>query len=143
LRAREQQAWRESSLCFTVSDKERDFIRSYLGTGDKVHTAPNGVDLERFEFHPKTNADKRLLFLGGMDYLPNLDSAYFLQEIFQLVQAQVPDVRVDFIGRELWRINNASFSQRVSFHENVPDVLTWFREADVLVVPLRLGEEPD
>lgn len=140
LRNKEEQAWRECCLCFTVSDKERNFISSYLGNSNKVFTIPNGVDLEWFKFYPKTNMGKQLLFLGSMDYRPNLDSAlYFLEEIFPLIQSKIKDVKLDIVGRELWRIQNHSSIKGVEYHENIPDVLPYFRKADVLVVPLRYG----
>jgi len=140
LREKERQAWRECDLCFAVSDREREIISSYPGNPDKVFTIPNGVDLERFHFYPKTRMDNQLLFIGGMDYIPNLDSAhYFLHEIFPLVQSKIPAVKVDVVGRELWRIKNQKSLEAVQFHETVPDVLPFFRKADVLLVPLRYG----
>ena len=136
----ERRAWRECSLCFAVSDVEQSLINSYLDASDKVITAPNGVDLERFAFRLKVEAGRNLLFLGGMDYLPNLDSAgYFLQEIYPLIEARMPGVTVDFVGRELWRLGIRSSSRGITLNENVPDVVPWFEKADALVVPLRMG----
>lgn len=139
-REKEERAWRECSLCFTVSDKERNIISSYLGNPNKVFTIPNGVDLERFKYYPKTNMSKQLLFLGSMDYRPNLDSAlYFLEEIFPIIHSKIKDVKLDIVGRELWRIQNHSSIKGVELHENVPEVIPYFRKADVLIVPLRYG----
>ncbi|MEK7847256.1 MAG: glycosyltransferase family 4 protein [Nitrospinota bacterium] len=139
-RRREEKAWAECSLCFAVSDRERNFIRSYLGNYDKVFTIPNGVDLEKYEYCPRDRTDKRVLFLGSMDYQPNLDSVqYFLEEIFPLVKSRITDVKLDIVGRELWKITDCFSANGVELHENVPEVLPYFRKADVLVVPLRYG----
>lgn len=56
LRELEERAWRESSLCFTVSEREREIISSTIGRPDKVVTIPNGVDLQRFVFQPKNQS---------------------------------------------------------------------------------------
>lgn len=139
LRRCERQAWLECALCCTVSDRERATISAFVGIDAKVLTIPNGVDLERFAFRPKRAAGKEILFLCGMDYLPNLDSArYFLGEIFPLVRKVVPGARLNIVGRELWRIGDSAGEGAV-LHENVPDVVPWLAGADLLVVPLRHG----
>jgi glycosyltransferase involved in cell wall biosynthesis len=140
LRSKEEQAWKECSLCFTVSDDERTAITSHLGHSDKVVTISNGVDPARFAFIPKKRMDNRLLLLGGMRFQPNLDSAlYFLDGIMPILRAKIPNVKLDIVGRELWRIKDHAEYQGAEFHEEVPDVLPYFRQADVLAVPLRYG----
>jgi glycosyltransferase involved in cell wall biosynthesis len=100
-----------------------------------------GVDLARFEFQLKQSPGMRLLFVGGLNYHPNLDSAdYLLCEIFPLIRARLPEVRLDIVGHELWRIAGLlPENSGVELHENVPEILPWFRGADLLVVPLRYG----
>ncbi len=140
LRQREEAAWNECRLCFTVSDKERAIVVSRVRDSKKVVTVPNGVDLERFVFKSKTSRGRRILFLGGMDWIPNLDAAqYFLEEILPLIREKIPDIEVDFVGKDLWKINKVVRSQHIQWHENVPDVLPWFQRADILAVPLRQG----
>ena len=137
---REEAAWEECRCCFTVSDQERAVVAARVGAGSKVVTVPNGVDLERFVFRPKPERGRRILFLGGMDWAPNLDAArYFLGEILPLIHQRQPEAEVDFVGKDLWRIKDLVRSGRVRLHENVPEVLPWFQQADLLAVPLRMG----
>jgi len=140
LRTLEERSWRESSLCFTVSGNEKEAIAAALGDDKKLITMV-GVDLSRFEFLPKREAGKRILFVGGLNYHPNLDSAqYLLQDIFPRIHATDPEVRLDIVGIELWRIAGLfSADAGVELHENVPEILPWFRGADLLVIPLRYG----
>jgi glycosyltransferase involved in cell wall biosynthesis len=136
----EKTAWKESRLCFTVSEAERGIIGAQAGSQEKVVTVPNGVDLERFVFKPKSDRGKRILFLGGMDWSPNLDAAqYFLTEIFPCIREKIPGVEVDFVGKDLWKVKDLVRFEGIYLHDNVPDVLPWFQRADVLAVPLRQG----
>lgn len=140
LRAVEEQAWRQCDLCFTVSEQERDLIASLCGNPAKVIAAANGVDPDRFPFRPRERGGKRILFLGGMDYSPNLDAAgYFLRDVFPLIRERESEARLLLVGRELARLGTALSQPGVECHENVPEVLPWFYEADLLVVPLRQG----
>jgi glycosyltransferase involved in cell wall biosynthesis len=139
-RQREEAAWEACRVCFTVSDKEREIVVSRTGNARKVVTVPNGVDLEKFVFRPKTERGRRILFLGGMDWAPNLDSArFFLEEIFPLIRERMPKAEVDFVGKDLWKIRDLVRIDGIRLHENIPEVLPWFQQADVLAVPLRQG----
>jgi len=140
LKAVEKRAWQQSALCFAVSDRERDEIASFVGDRANVVTATNGVDPERFAFSPKGRAGKRILFLGGMDYSPNLDAArYFLNEVFPIIRREEPEAILMLVGRELGRLGNDALQPGVECHESVPEVLPWFYAADLLAVPLRQG----
>ncbi len=138
LRQREEQAWKECDLCLAVSEKESKEIASRRKAG-KVFTVPNGVDLERFEFLAGKGRGSRALFLAGLDYTPNLDSALFLlKEIFPVVRSRSADIELDVVGRRLCKIK-AYKTEGVEFHEDVPDVLPFFKKSAMLVVPLRQG----
>lgn len=138
LRAVEERAWRECRFCLAVSDTERDEIASVTGNPASVATAPNGVDTERFAFRPRPEDGRSILFLGGMDYAPNLDAArWFLKDIFPLILQREPEARLLMVGRELWRLGECPAA--VEYHENVPEVLPWFYRANILAVPLRQG----
>ena len=140
LRELEERAWRECTLCFTVSVNEMAVISSTLENDHKLITMV-GVDLARFEFQVKQGHGTRLLFVGGLNYHPNLDSAqYLLREISPLLRACLPEVKLDIVGQELWRVAGLiPENSGVEMHENVPEILSWFRGADLLVVPLRQG----
>lgn len=140
LRVLEERAWGECSLCFTVSADERDAIAATTSDPGRVVTLV-GVDLDRFPFQPRQESGKRILFVGGLGYYPNMDSArYLLEEISPRIRSGIADVRLDLVGTELWRVAELLPEEGwVELHENVPEILPWFRGADVLVVPLRCG----
>jgi glycosyltransferase involved in cell wall biosynthesis len=127
----------ESACVLVASQKER----SHLGR-DWVHAIPNGYDIPA---EPLGSSSERsganLLYHGTMTYLPNRDAAtYLLEEIFPLVRIERPDARctiagrVDDAERERWRRSpNVTVTGYVAKIENV------LRDADVVVVPLRIG----
>jgi polysaccharide biosynthesis protein PslH len=140
LRKVEERAWNECSICFAVSDNEKNDIAKSCGDSAKVVTAANGVDPGRFVFRGREASAKKILFLGGMDYAPNLDAAtYFLGEIFPEVRNRVPQAKLLLVGRELGKLGTLLQLPGVEAHESVQEVLPWFYEADVLAVPLRQG----
>ena len=139
-RQREEAVWEECRFCFAVSEQERATIASRVRDPQKVVTVPNGVDLERFAWHFKEKRGKRILFLGGMNWNPNLDAArYFVEKIFPLIHARKPDAEIDFVGKDLGKIRQFLPARGIRLHEHVTEVLPWFQQADVLVVPLRQG----
>jgi polysaccharide biosynthesis protein PslH len=140
LRSIEERAWQEGAVCFAVSDQERDKITLGAGGQPRIITAANGVDPDRFAFRARGKAEKKILFLGGMDYTPNLDAArYFLGEVFPMIQRAAPEARLLLVGRELGKLGDLTLLPGVECHESVPEVLPWFYEANLLAVPLRQG----
>jgi len=140
LRRLEHNAWQECDLCVAVSDRERDIMSAHLKNDNKVITIPNGVDLERFEYVPKKNSEKRILFIGSMDYIPTIDSTdYLLKEIFPIILSKIKDVKLHIVGRSLWKIRETLNIEGVTLHENVPDIIPFLRKADLLIDPLRIG----
>ncbi len=136
----EEDAWKECSLCVAVSDRERDMISAHIRKDGRVITISNGVDLERFAYVPKKTSERRILFIGSMDYIPTIDSTdYLLEEIFPIILSKIEGVKLDIVGRSLWRIRDKLSAGEVSLHENVPDIIPFLKKADVLIDPLRIG----
>lgn len=140
MRRLEARAWRTSRLCLAVSEVERRTIAEAVGNGTDVISVPNGVDLERFTFVSGRPGSSGVLLLAGLDYAPNLDSVdFFLKEVFPLLRSQRPDITVDLVGREFWRLDGCQNQAGIALHEDVPEVLPFFRQAALLAVPLRHG----
>jgi sugar transferase (PEP-CTERM/EpsH1 system associated) len=59
----------------------------------------NGVDLERFRPAPERAEPGHLVFVGVMDYLPNVDGCvWFVESILPLVRERHPDARFTIVG---------------------------------------------
>ena len=100
-----------------------------------------GIDCEYFSRKANKSAIPTVVFVGGMDYLPNNDGAIFLaRDVFPILLEKVPDARLLIVGK------NPS-SELLKFHDNkqiivtgtVLDVRPFLEEASVFVSPLRFG----
>lgn len=126
-----------------VTDEDAALFRTRFGI-ERVDVVDNGVDLKFFSEVERTrSADPRsILFLGSLDWRPNLDSLDSLvNQILPVVRARVPDATLTIVGRN----PPASLARMVrgvpgvELHANVPDVRPFLRRAGVMAVPLRIG----
>jgi glycosyltransferase involved in cell wall biosynthesis len=140
LRRLEENAWDRCDLCFAVSEGESSVIRAHLKNSDKVITVPNGVDLERFRYHTDKKGEKRILFMGSMDYIPTVDSTdYLLKEVLPMITSRINGIKLDIVGRRLGKLRDRVSGEGIELHENVPDIIPFLKKADVLIDPLRIG----
>ena len=110
---------------------------------DRPHNViPNGVD--GTYFHPNggpAQAKPVVIFLGRMDYYPNIDAVlYFTESVFPIIRAAVPGVEFRIIGS-----NPSPAVQRLAdvpgvvVTGHVPDVRPFLKDAVVSVAPLRMA----
>jgi polysaccharide biosynthesis protein PslH len=107
-----------------------------------VSLVENGVDLN--EFVPGTRAHQpgSLLFLGSLDWYPNLDALdYFLKDIMPLVRLSLPRVNLQVVGKGPASGLHKRLAKYggVEFVGEVADVRPFLAQAAVVVVPLRIG----
>jgi len=127
--------------CLACSEQDVAFFRQDAPE-IPVLVIPNGVDLRTFVPSGRSKAEEpTLLYIGSMDYYPNIDAVrFFFETMFKPIQQAVPNVRVQIVGHD-----PPSEIQRLARHPGVevigtvPDVRSYYDQATVLVVPLRLG----
>ncbi len=128
-----------------VTEQESQIFREFHPT-EKIRVVENGVDLAYFdpahsgEPTPAPQTPVRLVFVGAMDYYPNVDGVtWFLREIWPRVR-NAGDVVFDIVGagagKSFWRLVEATPGARLV--GNVPDVRPYLR-GSVSVVPLRIA----
>jgi glycosyltransferase involved in cell wall biosynthesis len=124
-----------------VSDTDAQRFRDDLGVR-RVSVVENGVDTAYFQPQARRREPARLLFLGSLDWRPNLDGVRLLLErVFPAVRAAEPSARLCLVGRnppEALCRQVAGLSS-VELHGNVPDVRPYLADCGMLVVPLRIG----
>jgi sugar transferase (PEP-CTERM/EpsH1 system associated) len=124
-----------------VSDTDAQRFREDFGV-ERVDVVENGVDTAFFQPQARRREANRLLFLGSLDWRPNLDGVRMLLErVFPKVRAAEPSARLCLVGRnppEALRRQVAALPG-VELHGNVPDVRPYLADCSLLVVPLRIG----
>lgn len=124
-----------------VAEKEADVFRRGA-EGVHARAIPNGVDLDYFRrTEPPSEESRALVFVGMMDYFPNIDAVcYFAEEIFPLVLAQTPGAVFRIVGRNPGkRVRDLSRRPGVEVVGAVPDVRPYVAGAAVSVAPFRLA----
>ncbi len=125
--------------CTTVSEADRQLLLS-ANPNLTVDVIPNGVDLQKFRPLPPENTSTSLLFIGNLGYPPCSDAAlYFCQEIFPHIQQQAETVEFWIVGRDPLPEVRALNSQFVHVTGAVEDVVPYYRQSAVCLVPLRAG----
>lgn len=136
----EQSIFQQVSAVTCVSDLE---ARQAEALGAKsVTTVPNGVDLEYFDGTASNEIEGELLFVGSLDWFPNVDAVnVFLEKVFPTIRAKIPGTKLTIVGRR----PPAEWAERirhtpsVQFVGEVEDVRTYLRSASLVVVPLQIG----
>ena len=96
-------------------------------------------------FKPQRDVERdpaRLLFLGSLDWRPNLDAiTLLLDDIFPKVRAAQPAATLSIVGRRPpdWLKTRVRTSPASRTFADVPDVRPFLATAGMLVVPLRIG----
>jgi glycosyltransferase involved in cell wall biosynthesis len=108
----------------------------------RVAAIATGVDIDFFRRPPDVQPKVDLVFLGSMDWLPNIDGVeYFVREILPLIRKRVPACTLAIVGRTPSAAIRA-LAQRdpgIQVTGTVADVRPWLWSAKVSIVPLRIG----
>jgi glycosyltransferase involved in cell wall biosynthesis len=124
-----------------VSDDDARLIRDRFG-GRTVDVVENGIDRAYFEVVQPDPEPGAILFLGSLDWRPNLDAVeILLDRIFPAVQAAQPSARLRLVGRKPHPVlvQRVRGMPGVELHADVPDVRPFLATSGVMVVPLRIG----
>ena len=135
--------WAVASAHKTVAVSEED-ARLFADCFDarSVSVVDNGVDINYFQPREGPREAGHILFLGSLDWRPNLDAVdLLLDRIFPAVQSQIPHAQLSIVGRNPSPdlIRKVEKANRVTLHGNVADVRPYLNHCGVMAVPLRIG----
>jgi polysaccharide biosynthesis protein PslH len=127
-----------------VSAADACQMRELFGV-KRVTAIPTGVNLDYFQPpnpRPAAPVDADLVFVGSMDWLPNVDGVLcFVREILPLIRRHRPDCSLAIVGRtpppsitEL-----AGRDPHIHVTGTVPDIRPYLWNSAVAIVPLRIG----
>ena len=119
---------------------DTDAAALHARCGVPVRPVPNAVRIPAAPL-PQPGAPAGLLFVGNLTYAPNVDAARTLvTEVLPRVRAARPDATLTLVGPyESGAREGLATDPAVRWTGWVPDVLPFYVDAAVVVVPLRDG----
>ena len=137
----ERQACRRAGTIVAVSPVDAQTMRKMFGV-TRVHEIPTGVNLDYFTPVSPSPPVADLVFLGSMDWQPNVDGVKgFLRDVWPRILSRRPQTTFAIVGRDP-PAEIRAFAERDSrilITGTVPDVRPYVWGAKVAVVPLRIG----
>ena len=136
----EARACARATLTIAVSQADRDRLRA-ISPGATVCAVPSGVDTAYFAPRGEPEVPGRLVFTGSMDWYPNEDAVrHFIDAILPAIRRGAPHTTVSIVGRDpSSRLRAAAARADVQVTGTVGDVRPYVGQAEVFVVPLRIG----
>jgi glycosyltransferase involved in cell wall biosynthesis len=139
--AHEGEVCRDVKNVIAVSEQDAEAMRADYGVR-RVDAVPTGVDLEFFARPAKPADEADLVFLGSMDWMPNIDGMeWFAAEVLPLIRKRRPDTTLAIVGRKPAAAIEelARRDPRIRVTGTVPDVRPYLWGSAVSIVPLRIG----
>lgn len=139
--AYERQVCRTVRHVIAVSEEDARRMREMFGVS-RVSHVPTGVDTEYFAPPPDAPLRHDLVFVGSMDWAPNVDGMlHFLAEVLPLIRRERPDCRVAIVGRTPGKemLEAAARDPLLTVTGTIPDIRPYLWESAVSIVPLRIG----
>ena len=137
----ERWAFSQATRLITVSEQDAELARSEYGAR-RISIVDNGVDANFFSPNGTQRSSRQILFLGSLDWRPNLDGVTLLLDtIFPEVRRTIADAELLIVGRKPpeWLRQQMARQPGVKLLADVPDVRPYLRAATVMAVPLRIG----
>lgn len=137
----ERWAFAQATRVVAVSSEDAALLQQMFAVKN-VDVVDNGIDRASFETVKGSRDPRLILFLGALDWRPNLDAVKVLLEtLFPAVRQEVPDARLCIVGRHPSPELSARIQaiSGVELHADVADVRPYLAKAGVMAVPLRIG----
>ena len=130
-------AFDENVLCTPL--EQRVFEREIPSARSLVMR--NGVDLAFYRPQPERAEPGHMVFVGVMDYLPNIDGCtWFVREILPRLRAKFPQARLSIVGsRPTPEVLALGREPGVTVTGFVEDPREWLARASISVAPLRIA----
>jgi len=137
----ERRVFAEATRVVAVSLEDAAMVRDRFRMA-RVDVVDNGIDKAYFQSVRRVGNPRQILFLGSLEWRPNLDAVgLLLERVFPLVRAQEPTARLCIVGRNPppSLIRRVEPLENVELHANVDDVRPFLAQSGVMTVPLRIG----
>jgi glycosyltransferase involved in cell wall biosynthesis len=143
--------WKRATSCVTLTPEDKNTMQK-LVPNIPIKMIPDGADhlIENYSpATPKAPLEKmvkdgenyRILLVGNFAYEPNIDAAlYFSNHIFPLILQHIPNAKLFVVGNDPPpSILSLSLNRQIKVTGFVKSLTPFYRVADVVVCPLRIG----
>jgi glycosyltransferase involved in cell wall biosynthesis len=131
----EGEVCRAAKTIVAVSGVDAREMQSLYGAS-RIACVPTGVDIEYFTPPRAIQRTHDLVFLGAMDWRPNMDGVkWFVGSVLPLIRARLPDASLLVVGRR----GLSQRDSRIHVTGTVDDVRPYLWKSAVSIVPLRIG----
>jgi glycosyltransferase involved in cell wall biosynthesis len=132
---------RQVEGCTVASDQERALVQSIAPDFEPLAVIPNGLDLELYGADWGPSAVDTLIFPGALTFGCNFAAmAFFLRDVFPLIQSQRPGVTLRITGRtDGVPLHRLPLNDGVILTGYLEDVRPAVARSQVCVVPLLTG----
>lgn len=131
-----------SKFSSIVVTTEEDKIQLHeFNINSEITVIPNGVDLVSFPNRTTDPGGHRLIFIGAMDNLANIDAVcFFSNQILPEIQKSYPDTTFDIVGsRPVAEVLALKEKPGINVTGRVPSMVEYLHQATICVVPMRTG----
>ena len=125
-----------------VSEEDCQLMRNEMGLRNVLGEVPTGVDTSFYAPWSTERKQHSLVFLGSMDWMANIDGAcWFAESILPLIRGSFPRATLTIAGRRpTSRVRElAQEHAGIRVTGTVEDIRPFLAEAQVMIVPLRVG----
>ena len=143
--------WKQATSCVTLTPEDKDTMKK-LVSNIPIKMIPDGADhlsknnssetsKSELEKMVKFGENHRILLVGNFAYEPNIDAAlYFSNYIFPLILQHIPNAKLFVVGNEPPpSILSLNLKKQTEVTGLVESLIPFYRVADVVVCPLRIG----
>ena len=146
LLAHEREGAAKARWSLFATDKEAQLFAGLAPeSAERAGVLGNGVDADYFAADPSraspyASDEIPLVFMGAMDYWPNVDAVtWFAGEVLPRLRQRWPNLRFHIVGRSPTPAVTALAGGAISVTGTVPDVRPYVQHAAAVVAPLRLA----
>jgi glycosyltransferase involved in cell wall biosynthesis len=132
---------REFDAVTAVSQEDAEALRE-AGARDDIVVIPIAIDTDEQAQVNRQPSGPNIVHVGTMYWPPNIEGInWFLDEIYPVVKAQMPDVRCTLIGARppAKLVERADADPSLTVTGYVEDPTPYLADASMMMIPLRAG----
>ncbi len=134
LKKEEIDMMRRSDVVTVITDDEKNILKENFNIQSEI--VANGIEPESFSYEFSEKKHNNILFVGNFTYFPNTDAfEFFLKEVFPKIDNKTT---VTVIGKQA-SLKFKNTDKRIIKKDFVEDIIAEYRNADMLVFPIRIG----